>query len=167
MTSLVRPRSDDDLARLAAILPVVHESDGYPVRASACTADFLVLPPGGTAWTAELDGVPVGQAMLTTGAHTGIPSRVTGGAAVGAVARLFVDPAARGHGLARALLDTVVGTARETGLRPMLEVVQEHHRAIALYERLGWSLVGTGTTEWLDDTGSPRTVRYYAAPDTA
>jgi len=55
------------------------------------------------------------------------------------LAKLSVDPAARGHGLGRRLCDTVLGYARQHGAS---EVVLTSHtalvEAIALYESLGF-----------------------------
>jgi ribosomal protein S18 acetylase RimI-like enzyme len=79
------------------------------------------------------------------------------------VSRLFVDPAARGLGAGAALAEHVVHEARARGLRAVLDVLDaEDSAAIALYERLGWRLLGRAPQQW----GSHQvTVRCYAAPD--
>jgi cytochrome c oxidase assembly protein subunit 15 len=54
--------------------------------------------------------------------------------------RMFVDPVARGHGLARALLDMVEQTARAAGWRRViLETGDKQPEAIALYRSAGYS----------------------------
>jgi GNAT superfamily N-acetyltransferase len=53
------------------------------------------------------------------------------------VVAMWTDPVARGHGVGRAVLDHVVGVARDRGLRPHLWVV-EGNRAQRLYEVAGF-----------------------------
>jgi predicted GNAT family acetyltransferase len=55
----------------------------------------------------------------------------------------------------------VVAEARGRGLHPVLDVVASDTAAAALYERLGWQLLGTVEQQW-----SPQqrvAVRCYAA----
>ena len=73
---------------------------------------------------------------------------VVGGAGLGEVAssdgvaelqKLYVDAAARGHGVATRLVDLVEGAAREFGYHALY--LETHHalaNAIRLYERLGF-----------------------------
>ena len=81
----------------------------------------------GTFLVAELDGVLVGCAGLRP-------------ASAGAeVKRMYVDPAVRGRGVARALLRALVEHARAHGLTTLrLETGTEQPEAIALYESEGW-----------------------------
>jgi GNAT superfamily N-acetyltransferase len=72
---------------------------------------------------------------------------------------LFVDPAARGLGIGRALVGTVVDDMRAAGLRPCLEVLPVHAAALALYEADGWQEVLRLRPEWL------RTVDGEVPPD--
>jgi len=61
----------------------------------------------------------------------------------GEVKRMFVSPAARGQGVARRLLGTLEGEARQRGVtRCMLETGPYQHEALALYERLGYARRG-------------------------
>ena len=56
------------------------------------------------------------------------------------VKRMFVEPAVRGRGVARAVLAALVAHAREQGLtRLVLETGTEQPEAVALYESEGWS----------------------------
>ena len=78
--------------------------------------------------------------------------------------RLFVDPAARGHGIGALLIAQVVQEAQERGLHALLEVVDSDSAAAALYERLGWELIATVDQQW--HAGQTEVVRCYAAPTT-
>jgi GNAT superfamily N-acetyltransferase len=85
---------------------------------------------------------------------------------LGWVSTLFVDPAARGLGVGRALVDTVVGDMRANGLRPCLEVLPVHSAALALYEAGGWQEVLRLRPEWLRDAAGevPPDVRVLVLP---
>ncbi|MFE3760272.1 hypothetical protein ACFXPI_00675 [Streptomyces sp. NPDC059104] len=52
--------------------------------------------------------------------------------------------------------------ARARGLGPVLDVVASDTAAVALYERLGWSPLGSVEQRW--GPGRTVTVRCYAAP---
>ena len=85
----------------------------------------------GTFLVADLDGVPVGCGGLRPGADR-----------TAEVKRMYVDPAARGRGVARALLRALVEHARGNGLhRLLLETGTEQPEAMALYESEGWTRV--------------------------
>lgn len=52
---------------------------------------------------------------------------------------LFVEPEARGSGIARALVDAAMSYAREAGAAGMfLETAVDNERAQEVYERAGW-----------------------------
>jgi ribosomal protein S18 acetylase RimI-like enzyme len=52
---------------------------------------------------------------------------------------LFVEPEARGRGIARALIDAAIAFAREAGAAGMfLETAVTNERAQEVYERAGW-----------------------------
>lgn len=85
-------------------------------------------PPLGSFLVAELDGQAVGCAGLRLLAP-----------GVGEVKRMYVAPAARGQGLARALLRALVAHARAAGLtRLQLETGIQQPEAMALYAGEGW-----------------------------
>ena len=129
---------------------------------------FLHADDALAAWTAELDGRPVGHVCRVwspRGPEAEAMNRACArahGCAVeelGWVSTLFVDPATRGLGIGRALVGTVVADMREAGLRPCLEVLPVHSAALALYRADGWQEVLRLRPEWL------RTVDGEVPPD--
>src|SRR5262249_42862519 len=82
------------------------------------------------AWVAEAGGEVAGHVLLTDA-----------GEGAASIKRLFVAPAARGHGLGGALFDAACAEAVARGLRPELVVAETDRAAIRLYERGGWRLV--------------------------
>ncbi|MGL5829701.1 MAG: GNAT family N-acetyltransferase [Angustibacter sp.] len=147
MPATIRPRTDDDLPALAAALVEVHAIDGYPVEGVDDPLAWLDLPNAIGAWTAELDGEPVGHVALTEPGPGDEASRqfveLHGPQPTAVLGRLFVSPAARGQGLAEQLTRTAMTAAADAGRRAVLDVMQKDHAAIRLYERLGWSRLGT------------------------
>ncbi len=80
---------------------------------------------------AELDGIAVGCGGVR-------PS----GEDAAEIKRMYVDPAARGRGIARGLLRALVAHARARGLtRLLLETGTAQPEAISLYESEGWTPV--------------------------
>jgi GNAT superfamily N-acetyltransferase len=141
----------------------VHERSGYPSRWPADPARWLAPDNEVGAWVTEYDGQIAGHVGLVHG----LPKlRVPGyrNEDLGGITRLYTDPAARRHGMGAALLDAATGCARELGLQPVLDVVDDAAGAIALYERAGWRLAGTQPAWWTDPDGSTPTVRCYLGP---
>ena len=86
------------------------------------------VPPAGAFVVALLDGRPVGCGGLRT---------VRPG--VGEVKRMWVDPSARGRGVARAVLTGLEDRARALGLPSLLlETGAMQPEAIGLYASAGW-----------------------------
>jgi putative acetyltransferase len=86
-------------------------------------ADDVVLVAG-------TGGAPVGCVVVSAAAGDGLEMK-----------RLWVDPACRGRGVAKALVRAVVRHAAETGARSVrLTVWEWRHDAIGLYERLGFTV---------------------------
>jgi GNAT superfamily N-acetyltransferase len=163
---LLRTRTPEDLDGCVAVLRRVHETSGYPSSWPQDPGRWLVPAGLVAAWVAEDDGRLAGHVGLIHGVRSPCLLRATGRDAgeLGGIARLFVDPAARRKGLARALLDAAAGLARTRGLQPVLDVVAGSEPAIALYERSGWELAGTETATWVTPAGSSPTLRCYIGP---
>jgi GNAT superfamily N-acetyltransferase len=149
-----------------AVLRRVHEMNGYPSRWPRDPAGWLTPTGLEAAWVAVDDDSIVGQAVLVRGVNTSCLMRATGRDAseFGLVARLYVDPAARRVGRARALLETATSYAVAHGLQPVLDVVADSLAAVALYEGAGWQLVGTEIATWVTPAGIRPTVRWYVGP---
>jgi ribosomal protein S18 acetylase RimI-like enzyme len=102
---------------------------------------------------AELDGRAVGWAKMN---H---PTELAASAHVWHVTGLAVDPEFEGRGAGRALMEALMGLARERGGRRMtLRVFAPNERARRLYERLGFEVEGVmrgefmvGRGEYVDD----------------
>ncbi|MER6448390.1 GNAT family N-acetyltransferase [Streptomyces venezuelae] len=149
------------------MLAEVHEQDGYPVNWPDDPGGWLSGPTLLAAWVAELDGRIVGHVGLSrSAADDAAPALWSGREGVGAAAaavvgRLFVAPAARGHGIGALLMARATQEARGRALHPVLDVVASDTSAVALYERLGWELLATVEQRWSPELTV--TVRCYAA----
>lgn len=103
-----------------------------PDHAMLNLLDESVAPPLGCFLVARIDGEPVGCGALR-------PSP-TGEEGVAEVKRMYVAPAARGRGVARALLAALEAEAAALGYRSLvLETGTRQHEAMALYESAGWT----------------------------
>jgi putative acetyltransferase len=87
-------------------------------------------------FVARLDGEPVGcggVAFLSNG----------DGEKFAEVKRMYVRPAARGHGVAQAILDRLESESLSRGVRRLvLETGDVRHAAMRLYERSGFTRCG-------------------------
>ena len=98
----------------------------------------LTKPGGHVMLVAEDGGVPIGMAF-------GVMPRLRPEDRVDAphLGGMWVDPAARGRGVGRALTEAVLDWARERGCRAIaLWVTDGNAAAIALYERMGFTRTG-------------------------
>ena len=94
----------------------------------------VVLIPGRELAVARYDGTIVGSAQLVRP-----PANNEAQAFAATLTTFFVAPAARGHGLARGLLDRMEHRAAELGFEVLeLNVRASQTAAIALYERCGY-----------------------------
>ncbi|MDJ0394743.1 GNAT family N-acetyltransferase [Rhodococcus sp. G-MC3] len=143
----IRRRLEADLPECVRALREVHDCDGYPDR---WPADPVVwLEPTEAAWVAEVDGALVGHVVLV--------DREDGFW----VSRLFVPPSARGMRVGEALLDRARTHAGGRAL--MLDVIEHSSSAISLYERTGWTLLGTRGADWTMADGTIPIERIYSA----
>ena len=166
----IRPRRPDDVPALVAVLMGQQQLTRYPFRdpLPVPPEEFLHADDALGAWTAEVDGRAVGH-VCRVGSPRGPHAASMNEACARAhgcgvdelswVSTLFVDPTARGLGIGRALVGTVVDDIRAADLRPCLEVLPVHSAALALYEADGWQEVLRLRPDWL------RTVDGEVPPD--
>nr|WP_277626717.1 GNAT family N-acetyltransferase [Arsenicicoccus piscis] len=121
------------------------------------------------AWTAEVDGHPVGHVCVqrpegSVSACLMLDDEVTPAWVQGhnrpvdelaTVSALFVDLSQRGSGLGGRLLDVAVDEIRSRGLGPCLDVIQGYSPAPLIYQKRGWRVVGTARPPWLDQADAP------------
>ncbi len=144
---IIRRRTDRDLDALERITACVRAVDDYPtyLHDDDDYRRFLTRQASLAAWVAELDHRVCGHVALNPESSPAV-MRVLRDAgivgAVGAVARLLVDPAARRRGVARQLLQTARDEAVAQHRAAVLDVLESSHAAIALYRRAAWVEVG-------------------------
>lgn len=163
----IRRRAATDGAALEAMASETHRVDGYPKYLPGDLRGFIMNPDALGAWVAADDGELLGhvalhpdsaaEVMEVALAATGLPAD-----GIAVVARLLVSPGARRRGAGRALLEQATTEAGRLGRRAVLDVVEEHTAAIALYERCGWTLVGR--VEWTLPGDLPLREFVYVAP---
>ncbi|MGH9169339.1 MAG: GNAT family N-acetyltransferase [Acidimicrobiales bacterium] len=145
----VRPRATADLDDCALALREVYEADRYPRTFPDDPVQWLQHPRQRQAWVAVTDtGSLAGHVALNVAEGDPAISVSTAWTGLGpehlaVVSRLFVVPACRRAGVARALVDTAVRAAHEAGQRPVLDVLQADTEAISTYETLGWERAGS------------------------
>ena len=99
----------------------------------------VLLVPERELFVARLDGTIAGSAQLQR-----MPKNNEAQSYLGQLSTFFVAPWARGHGLARMLVESVEKAARSAGLRVLnLDVRETQTRAIRLYDQLGYQRYGT------------------------
>jgi len=161
----LRPRLATDLPACVEALIQVHRADGYPSRWPSDPAAWLSPPNLLAAWVADGDVAIVGHVVIAA-ANDGSLGAATGRAVdhLLSVERLFIAPSARRAGLARALLFEAASLAEHENKGLVLEVVDDASAAVALYEGLGWHLIGRRPASWTTVAGQQPVLRLYAAP---
>jgi GNAT superfamily N-acetyltransferase len=168
----IRARRDDEIDACVALLADVHAADGYPLHWPADPPHWLAPDRLLAAWVAEDEQTVIGHVALCGAvgdaaaplwsAASGLPPEQ-----LAVVAKLFVAPRARGHGVGAALLAHAGAEARRRDLRPAIEVLDHDRGAIALYERTGWRRVASLPAPWASASGDQALLYYYLAPDVA
>lgn len=135
----IRPaRPDDDDAIWAVLRPAVEAGETLCAPRDGGRAGALAYwrPTGAVNFLAELEGRVVGTSYLR--------ANQTGGGAHVANAGYCTHGQVAGRGVARALLDHSLAEARARGFAAMQFnfVVSTNTRAIATWERAGFSVVG-------------------------
>ena len=107
----------------------------------------VLLVPERELFVARLDGTVAGSAQLQRP-----PRNNEAQAFTGQLTTFFVAPWARGHGLARKLVEAVEAAARAAGLRVLnLDVRETQKRAVEIYEQLGYRRWGSHPRyAWID-----------------
>ncbi|WP_254600979.1 GNAT family N-acetyltransferase [Caulobacter sp. S45] len=114
----------------ASALAVLHAA-AFEAPWTAIDLQGLIASPFTIALQAGAPAAPVGFTL----------ARVVAGEAE--ILTLAVDPAARGRGIARALVEAAAGLAHAAGARTMwLEVAQDNSAALALYAVAGFEEAG-------------------------
>jgi putative acetyltransferase len=110
---------------------------------AALPGDFA--QPHGAGWLAVLDNEPVGIVALRKAVLTPEYAPASklisehGAERIGEVKRMYLQPQARGHGLADALLNSVFAHAAHVGYRALvLDTRESMTPAIRLYSKLGF-----------------------------
>lgn len=99
----------------------------------------VLAVPGRSLFVGRLDGVVAGSAQLVRP-----PPNNEAQAFCATLTTFFVAPWARGHGLARRLVEAVEAEAHDSGFEALqLDVRETQTAAIRLYEAMGYTLWGT------------------------
>ena len=174
----IRPRLPSDLPSCASLLARVYAKDSYPVQGVTHAIEFLTSSSTLASWVAvEEAGKSSESALSAEGessdqkilAHISLslpPPTSTDPAVilwrsqnsqpVAVLERLFVDPTARGQGLAENLIRTVTEEAGKRGLRCVLFALVKDTGAMRLYERVGWKEFGMEMYGYEDGEGTWR-----------
>ncbi|TQJ10386.1 ribosomal protein S18 acetylase RimI-like enzyme [Lapillicoccus jejuensis] len=159
---VVRDRRPEDLPVLVELLGRQQPTSRYPFRwpLPFPAEEFLARESEERAWVVTVDDVVAGQVTVTTVGDDDFGRLWRAGtgranAGLGCVSAFFVDLDRRGLGLGGRLLDTAVAWVREQGRVPVLDVVQQHGDALAIYRHRGWREVGSARPPWLPDDEPP------------
>lgn len=159
---VIRRREPRDIPALCTALVLQQPASHYPMRwpLPFPVEQFLVRSSEEVAWVAELDGVAVGHVMVGTVGGPEAEGFLSGtgvadAAALAIVSVLFTSLETRGTGVGGLLLDTAVEWVREHDRLPVLDVVQTHGTAMAVYRHRGWAVVGEMTPPWLPGHEEP------------
>lgn len=165
---IIRDRSSSDGGALEAIARKTHQLDSYPVYLPGDLQSFIMDQDALGAWVATRGQEVLGHVALHRSSAEEVMDAVvsaTGlaGDRVAVVARLLVSPAARRQGIGRALLEKAATAASCLGRRAVLDVVEDHRAAFALYEACGWERVGR--VEWTLPGDRPLREFIYLSPN--
>jgi GNAT superfamily N-acetyltransferase len=138
------------------MLARVHESGGYPTNWPSDPALWLTPRDLIEVWVAGVAGEAIAGHMVLTKAQ--VASR---GQPTAEVGRLFVDPAVRRLGVARALIRHAQNWAVENKTDLNLWVADHLRAARELYERSGFELTETSVANWTTPDGRPVLVHRY------
>lgn len=161
-TFAIRARREEDLPELARILAAQQPQSRYPFRwpLPFPAREFIVRSSEQKAWVSTRDGEVTGHVSVTSleqdllgegwSAGTGLPHHD-----LVCLSVLFVDQSLRGTGVGGQLLDTAECWIFDRGLTAVLDVVQQHSSALAVYRHRGWREIGQARPPWLPDDEPP------------
>ena len=136
----IQPATLDDIPALIRLMAEFYAESGYPLPEANARAAFTTLISTshlGGVWLAWEGDEPVGHIVLT------VSFSMEYGAPRGFIDDLFVSPAARGRGIAGALIEAVVAAAPVRNVRALLvevgSVNDAGHRA---YDKAGFADTG-------------------------
>lgn len=166
-TNTIRPRQPADLPSCASLLTRVYEKDRYPVQGVSRAMEFLSSPSTLAAWVAasqpEIDTGATENGKITGHVALTSPSPSDPSVAlwyaqkhpepIAVLERLFVDPEARGQGLAEKLMRAACEEAGRRGLKAVLFTLIKDVGAMRLYERVGWREFGRSMYAYTDHEG--------------
>ena len=142
MDAVIRRAGTVDVDALLDLMHAFHAEAGFALdraRNRAALTAILADASIGAIWIAEAAGVVAGHAVLTTRftmEHTGWS---------GYVDDLYVAPAYRRRGVARGLLDALVGECRRRACTALqVEVGRDNVAALAAYAAFGLRIVDDG-----------------------
>jgi len=147
--TIVRPRWDADLDACAQTAREVHAVDGYPpYMPDDDFRGFVASPDALGAWVAVAGDEILGHVALHRSSHVAVTQLATSALGVGpdqlgVVARLLVASSARRQGIGGVLLERATREAQERHLVAILDVAMSLPAAVALYDRSGWTRLGT------------------------
>ena len=136
----IRPATDADRAAVLSIVaPVLSAGETYAIARDldAGAVEAYWFGPTHEVFLAEENGNILGSYYLMANQQ--------GGGAHVANCGYMTAPAAQGKGVARAMCEHSLIRAKERGFRAMQfnHVVSTNTRAVALWQRLGFDIVGT------------------------
>lgn len=134
----VRRAAAGDAGAVGALVTRFFAEEGFttPPALVAERAARFVVHPANAAWLAWRDGTPMGVATVTTsfGLEYGLSAELED---------LWVDPAARGSGIAGRLVDAAVAWCRRQGCGSVAVCVtaegQAAHDLVGYYRRHGFT----------------------------
>ena len=131
----IRPAREDEIEELLPLMRAYcdfYESSPSDQGVIAMARTLISDPSQGAVFIAREDGRAIGFATLDW------KWSMLKGARIGYLEDLFVDPDARGHGTADALIEACADRCRELGM-PALEwlTAPDNHRAQKVYNRTG------------------------------
>ena len=133
MNELIRATTDSDIIAVRQLFEQYAASLAIDLSFQHFEDELVSLPgayspPRGALFLARADGSAVGCIGLRPFSDS-----------IGELKRLYVVPAFRGHGLARALVSAAIAAARSIGYSALvLDTLSSMRAAIALYESFGF-----------------------------